>query len=61
MANKNSEIKEKFKKLGIPQWQVAEAIGISGRTLIVWLRSELSPGHRRLIEGAIEKIKNSEE
>ena len=61
MANKNSEIKEKFKKLGIPQWQVAEAIGISERTLIVWLRSELSPEHRRLIEEAIETIKNSEE
>lgn len=56
MTNKNSEIKEKFKKLSIPQWRVAEAIGISERTLIVWLRSELSPEHRRLIEEAIDKI-----
>ena len=52
----NNDIKDIIKQKGIKQWQVAEKIGISERTLIVWLRSELNDDRRQKIEKAINAL-----
>lgn len=52
----NTAIKKEIQSKGLKQWQVAEAIGVSERTLIVWLRTELSPEREKQIRDAIERL-----
>ncbi len=52
----NTDIKNLIKEKELKQWQVAQAIGVSERTLIVWLRSELSEDKRQRIMSAIQRL-----
>lgn len=52
----NEQIKSIIRENGLKQWQVAEYIGVCERTLIVWLRSELSPERKNLIMRAIKEL-----
>ena len=54
---KNMDIRKMISDCGIKHWQVAEVAGISGGTLCVWLRSELTPQRRCTILMAIDRIK----
>jgi len=37
----NAELREKIKKSGLYQWEIADKLGCSEMTLIRWLRKEL--------------------
>ncbi len=50
----NNTIKNEIKARGLRQWQVACAIGISERTLICWLRTELTAERKQKIVDAIK-------
>ena len=52
----NEQIKSEIRNRGLKQWQVANAIGISERTLIVWLRTELCDEKEKQIRDAIDRL-----
>lgn len=52
----NLEIKRKIKKLGLHQYEVADKMGIAETTLVRWLRYELDPDKRDMIQGAINEL-----
>lgn len=56
----NTDLKYKIRTAGLKQWQVAEAIGISERTLIVWLRHELTDEKKDRIVNAIKSLTKGE-
>ena len=58
MANK--EIREEMKTCNIPQWKLADIIGICEMTLIRWLRRELSPERKEKIINAIREATNND-
>ena len=49
-------MKERIRRSGLRQWQIAEVIGISEWTLARWLRHEPTAEQAALIESAIEKL-----
>ena len=49
----NEEIRRKIADSGLFSYEVAQQLGISSGTLIVWLRNELSPERHKQIEQAI--------
>lgn len=53
---KNLDIRLQAKSHGIYLWQIAQHIGISEATLFRWLRFDLSPEHRKLIETSISDL-----
>ena len=55
----NQEIKELFKKNNVPQWKVADVLGVSEMTVIRWLRHELTPERKAAILDAIEKVRDA--
>ena len=54
----NSDIKQTMKTNFVPQWKVADRLGISEMTLIRWLRKEVPEEKRLQIMQAIEQLKN---
>lgn len=52
----NTEIKELIRARGLKQWQVALALGVSERTLICWLRVELTDERKQRILDAINDL-----
>lgn len=52
----NADIKNEMRTRGIRQWKVAQTIGISERTLICWLRSELTPDRASRINAAMDQL-----
>lgn len=52
----NSEVKAYALKKLVPQWQIAQALGISESLLIRTLRTELSEENRKQIISAIDGI-----
>ncbi|MFB5580459.1 hypothetical protein ACE41D_04650 [Bacillus albus] len=55
MSNRNQDIKNLKGK--IPNWMIAEKLGVHENTVIRWLRSDLSVERRQKIITAIEGIK----
>ncbi|MEN3132678.1 hypothetical protein [Bacillus albus] len=55
MTNRNQDIKNL--KGRIPNWMIAEKLGVHENTVIRWLRSDLSVDRKRKIITAIEGIK----
>ena len=56
----NQEIKKIAKDKRVPQWRIAQKIGVSEMTLTRWLRVDLTPEKRTLIINAIDEISKSE-
>ena len=52
----NEELRASFKKNGVHQWQVADALGIAEGTLARWLRKELPAEKKAEIEKAISDV-----
>ncbi|MCG3795991.1 hypothetical protein CON78_26105 [Bacillus toyonensis] len=55
MTNRNQDIKNL--KGRIPNWMIAEKIGVHENTVIRWLRGDLPVERRQKILAAIEGIK----
>ncbi|ASA98027.1 hypothetical protein [Anoxybacillus flavithermus] len=55
MFNRNEDIKKA--KGDLPNWAIAEKLGIHENTLYRWLRSEMSDEKKRLVIDAINKLK----
>lgn len=53
----NIELRQEMKANFIPQWKVAEVLGVSEMTLIRWLRKELTEDKRIKVQQAIESLK----
>lgn len=49
----NEEIKRELRANQIPQWRLAQKIGVSEQTLIRWLRERLSAERKEKIEKAL--------
>lgn len=56
IEKRNKEIREKMKKYGIPQWLLAEKLGIGELTLGKWLRIELDPAKKEMVNNAIDEL-----
>ena len=52
-------IKERIRRSGLYQWEIAEAVGINEVTLCRWLRrpERLQPEQVAKLEAAIQKVK----
>jgi transposase-like protein len=55
MFNRNQDIKKA--KGDIPNWAIAEKLGIHENTLYRWLRTEMSNERKRLVMRAIQELK----
>lgn len=55
MLNRNADLKKL--KGGVPNWAIAEKLGISEMTLYRWFRQELTPERKLQILEAINSIK----
>lgn len=52
----NQEIINKAKQKGVPQWRIAEEMGISEMTLLRWLRHPLSEEKKEAFLNALNNI-----
>ena len=57
MPGNNKELQMKMRMYNIPQWRVADKIGISESKLSRMLRKEVSEEMHRIIAEAIDEIK----
>lgn len=53
---KNQELRELIKVAGIRYWQIAQKIGISQQSLVVWFHSTLTPERKKRVNDAINDI-----
>ena len=53
----NQEIRDMMYISRLKNWQVAEKAGITGSTLSVWLRTELSDVRKQRVLNAIDELK----
>lgn len=53
---KTREIKLRARGAGVPQWKIADALGVSEPTLTRWLRHELPEEKQKQILEAIERL-----
>ena len=60
MDQANKKVRETFKSTHVPQWRVAETLGIGDRTLSRMLRTELPEETQELIITCIRSIANRE-
>jgi hypothetical protein len=56
MLNRNMDIKEA--KKDVPDWAIAEKLGISDNTFYRWMRKELPPYKKQLVMQVIDDLKN---
>ena len=56
----NKELRERMKSLGVRQWELAHAIGISEPTLTRWLRFPLAGERLALVETALNRMEKRE-
>ncbi|MGF3075967.1 hypothetical protein [Facklamia sp. P12934] len=57
MDKANKTIRKKIKDAGLKHWQVAQQIGITAGTLVLWLRTPLKPERKARVLEAIEALK----
>lgn len=55
----NLKLKQAMRANSIPQWKVADFLGISEMTLIRWLRKEVSAEKYDKIMQAVEHLKKA--
>lgn len=53
---KNADIRFAIMQANLKHWQIAEVIGISAPTLLVWLHKTLSSEQRQNIMEAIKQL-----
>ena len=52
----NSNIRNAARIANIPQWKIADALGISEATLTRWLRFQLSPERENKVMEVIDQL-----
>ena len=57
LGESNKDIKEAIKRLHVPQWKVARALGVSENTLNRWLRLPLEKNRRAIICTVIDRMR----
>ncbi len=55
LTERNQEIRQA--KNGIPNWMIAERLGVSEQTLLRWLRVEMDAARRNQIVKIINELK----
>lgn len=60
MSKTSKELREKMRRHGVKQWEVANALGVSESTLIRWMRGEPSAEHVEMIKEAVEELSTKE-
>lgn len=53
----NEDVRQMEKKFGVPQWQIADRLGISECTLVKRMRFELPPEQKAEIRRIIDGLK----
>lgn len=56
MVKANQELRERMRRAGILQWQLALEIGISAPTLLIWLRVPLEGERKQRVYEALERM-----
>lgn len=56
----NETVKRHAWKLRVPQWKIANEIGVSEITITRWLRQELTEERFRRLMAAVDKIAEAE-
>ena len=57
----NAELKTEIKTAKVPQWRIADELGICEMTLIRWMRHELPQEKKMEIRAIIAKLKEGVE
>ena len=52
----NTEIRQTMQANHIPQWRVADALGVSENTLHRWLRHQLTGERKQQVTEALDKL-----
>ena len=52
----NKQIRNRIAKSKLKCWEVASTLGINSSTFSVWLRQEMDPEHKRLVNDAIDRL-----
>lgn len=56
LTERNQEIRNA--KNGIPNWMIAERLGVSEQTLLRWLRAEMKPSQKAQIMAIIAVLQS---
>ena len=55
------DLSNEIRIANVKQWEVADAIGISEMTMVKWLRKELSPDKKAMVQEGIAAVKAKHE
>lgn len=56
----NKELKEEMRALKVPQWKIADMLGVCEMTLIRWFRHDLSDEKKSKIRAIIAELKEGD-
>ncbi|MCL0312915.1 helix-turn-helix domain-containing protein [Apilactobacillus sp. TMW 2.2459] len=55
----NQDLRDKMLINRLPQWKVAEQIGVSEPTIYRWLRTDMDKSHKIIVDRAINDLIDS--
>ena len=57
----NKELRRLARANDVPQWKIAQQLGVTEMTLYRWMRVELAPDKAEKVRQAIEALTNEQE
>ena len=61
MEKANQNIRKQIKDLGLYQWQLADAVGVSNYSFTIWMRHEMTGERLARVQAALDKLKKQQE
>ena len=61
MEKANQNIRKQIKELGLYQWQLADAVGVSNYSFSIWMRPEMTGERLARVQAALDKLKKQQE
>lgn len=61
MEKANQNIRKQIKELGLYQWQLADAVGVSNYSFTIWMRHEMTGERFARVQAALDELKKQQE
>lgn len=61
MEKANQNIRKQIKGLGLYQWQLADAVGVSNYSFTIWMRYEMTGERLARVQAALDELKKQQE
>ena len=61
MNRTNQKIRSQMRELGIYQWQLADAVGVSNYSFTIWMRHEMTGERLARVQAALDELKKQQE